>query len=119
MSTKVWIAGLFIALIAANWVSAQEPTCCERASAWLQRLRPAGGWCPYGGPCRWWKPDCLPRCGAPDDYCRKTLPNLCLPAYPPWYIFGPRQDCTAHGGCSEPGRTPRYWDPVGMPFSDR
>ena len=55
----------------------------------LGRLGPVGGWDPYGGGLlRWWNPCCFPRCGAPDDYCRKPLPKVCWPPYPPYYIWG-------------------------------
>ena len=49
-------------------------------------------WQPYdGGLLRWWNPCCFPRCGAPDDYCRKPLPNVCWPPYPPYYTAGPQE----------------------------
>lgn len=56
----------------------------------FQRLRPAGGWHPDdGGLWHWWNPHCFPRCGGPDDYCRKPPPDVCWPPYPPYYIGGP------------------------------
>jgi hypothetical protein len=56
----------------------------------LQRLRPVGGWNPYGGGVlHWWNPHCFPCQSAPDDYCRKPLPRVCWPPYPPYYIWGP------------------------------
>jgi hypothetical protein len=56
----------------------------------LQRFHPVGGWHPYGGGLvHWWDPHCFPRQAAPDDYCRKPLPAVCWPAYPPYYIYGP------------------------------
>lgn len=55
----------------------------------LQRARPVGGWNPYGGGVlHWWNPHCLPRYVAPDDYCRKPLPGVCWPLYPPYYTWG-------------------------------
>ena len=57
------------------------------------RLSPAGGWHPYGGGLlHWWNPHCFPRCGAPDDYCRKKPPQVCWPPYPPDYSFGPPEN---------------------------
>ena len=54
------------------------------------RLQPAGGWNPYGdGLPHWWNPHCFPCQDAPDDYCRKPLPRVCWPPYPPYYIWGP------------------------------
>jgi hypothetical protein len=55
-----------------------------------QRFRPVGGWHPDdGGLLHWWNPDCFPRCGGPDDYCRKPPPHVCWPPYPPYYLWGP------------------------------
>ena len=55
----------------------------------LQRVRPVGGWHPDGGGLlHWWNPCCFPRCGGPDDYCRKPAPKVCWPPYPPFYIGG-------------------------------
>jgi hypothetical protein len=55
----------------------------------LHRLRPDGGWNPYGGGVlHWWKRDCFPCYTAPDDYCRKPLPRVCWPKYPPYYNWG-------------------------------
>ncbi|MGP0064990.1 MAG: hypothetical protein ACLQGP_15510 [Isosphaeraceae bacterium] len=60
----------------------------------LQRMHPVGGWHPYGGGLlHWWNPHCFPRCGGPDDYCRKALPRVCWPPYPPYYISGPPEIC--------------------------
>lgn len=49
----------------------------------LERLRPAGGWSPYGGGLvHWWPEHCFCDCGTPDDYCRKALPRTCWPEWP-------------------------------------
>lgn len=65
-----------------------EPT--VRGSAY--HFQPAGGWHPYGGGLwHWWDPRCLPCQAAADDYCRKPLPKLCWPSYPPYYGWGPPQ----------------------------
>jgi len=54
----------------------------------LERVQPVGGWHPDGGGLlHWWDPNCFPRCGAPNDYCRKPIPRRCWPAYPPSYIW--------------------------------
>jgi hypothetical protein len=73
----------------------------------LGRLAPAGGWHPDGGGLfHWWDPHCFPRCGAPDDYCRKPPPKVCWPPYPPFYIGGPSEVGQPRGicprGCHEP-----------------
>jgi hypothetical protein len=70
----------------------------------LQRFHPAGGWHPDGGGLwHWWNPACFPRCGGPDDYCRKPPPKVCWPPYPPYYISAPPQ--SAHPGSDDlPGR---------------
>jgi hypothetical protein len=55
----------------------------------FQRLHPTGGWNPYGGGVlHWWKPHCFPCETGPDDYCRKPLPRVCWPQYPPYYTWG-------------------------------
>jgi len=90
------MAAGFIALAISGKGFAGEPPCCgePQADGFLQRLHPAGGWNPYGGGLlRWWRPDCFPCVGGPDDYRRKPLPNVCWPAYPSYYIWGPPQSC--------------------------
>jgi hypothetical protein len=63
----------------------------------FQRVHPAGGWHPdSGGLFHWWNPHCFPRCGGPDDYCRKPPPNVCWPPYPPFYTWGPPQLRSPH-----------------------
>jgi hypothetical protein len=61
------------------------------------RFAPAGGWHPdAGGLLHWWNPGCFPRCGGPDDYCRKPPPRVCWPPYPPYYIWLPQPaSCSA------------------------
>jgi hypothetical protein len=64
----------------------------------LQRMRPVGGWHPYGGGLlHWWDPHCFPRYGGPDDYCRKPPPRVCWPPYPPYHIGGPPEIQHPHG----------------------
>jgi hypothetical protein len=61
----------------------------------LQRVRPVGGWHPdSGGLLHWWNPHCFPRCGGPDDYCRKPPPRVC---WPPYYVWGPPEIHYPHG----------------------
>ena len=84
MRRRVWIGAFVLALSGGAWGHAGEPGCCEPAApCWLKRLRPVGGWAPYGGGLLcWWDPHCFPRCGAPDDYDRKKLPCVCWPPKP-------------------------------------
>jgi hypothetical protein len=91
MKRQAWIGALLFALSAAVEAWAGEPVCCEsRPVGFLQRLGPVGGWDPYGGGLlHWWPRHCFPDCGGPDDYCRKPLPQVCWPPYPPYYIWGP------------------------------
>ena len=64
----------------------------------VERVKPVGGWAPYGGGLlRWWPHHCFPACGAPDDYCRKTLPPVCRPPYPCYYTWGPPEVCCPQG----------------------
>jgi hypothetical protein len=54
----------------------------------LPRFGPVGGWHPDGcGLVHWWPHQCFPRCGGPDDYCRKPPPRVCWPPYPPFYVW--------------------------------
>jgi hypothetical protein len=95
MRRRAWAGALLLALIARGWASGGEPACWEAdRPCFLQRVGPGGGWCPYGGLLHWWNPYCFPRCGAPDDYCRKKLPWVCWPPYPYYYIWGPPALCS-------------------------
>jgi hypothetical protein len=95
MKCHVWIEIFVSLMIAAGRGACSDPQCCEPLQkCFIDRLAPGGGWHPYGGGLLdWWNPCCFPRCGAPDDYCRKPLPRVCWPPYPPYYIWGPPQSC--------------------------
>ena len=101
MRRQAWIGVALLALIAAGWACGGEPPCSEprpACSPW--RLGPTGGWFPYGGGLlRWWPQHCFPRCGGPDDYCRKPLPSVCWPPYPPYYTWGPPEVCHPQDSC--------------------
>ena len=101
MRSQAWIAVGLLALTTAAWASAEEPPCGEsHLAGFLGRPGPAGGWFPYGGGLlHWWPGHCFPRCGAPDDYCRKPLPPVCWPPYPSYYIWGPPEICYPGHGC--------------------
>jgi hypothetical protein len=101
MRRHLWMGTLAIALIAGGRGLAGEPSCCPPPQDhFLQRLAPVGGCHPYGGGLlHWWDPHCFPRGGAPDDYCRKPLPCVCWPPYPPFYIWGPPEVCCPQAGC--------------------
>ena len=90
MKPHRWIGAFLLTLIAAGRGRSGDPRCCEPPQqSFLQRLHPVGGWDPDGGGLlHWWGPDCFPRCGGPDDYCRKPLPKVCWPPYPPYYLWG-------------------------------
>jgi hypothetical protein len=92
-----WLVACLLALGAAGPGLCGEPPGGEWApGSLLQRWHPAGGWEPYGGGLlHWWDPHCFPRCGGPDDYCRKKLPCVCWPPYPPYYIDGPAAPANA------------------------
>jgi hypothetical protein len=103
-----WTGALLLSLIAASQGLGGEPPCCEPPQqGFLERLHPVGGWHPYGGGLlHWWNPDCFPHCGAPDDYCRKPLPKVCVPGYPSYYIWGPPEigcpKCSGPWDCIKP-----------------
>lgn len=88
-----WIVALLLTLMAAGRGMSGQSCCCPPAwEGLLQRFRPVGGWHPDGGGLlHWWPRHCFPCCGDPDDYCRKPLPKVCWPPYPPYYIWGPPQ----------------------------
>jgi hypothetical protein len=86
MNRHTWAAALVLTVSVGAWGIGAELGC----PSFLERVGPVGGWCPYGaGPLSWWNSHCFPRCGGPDDYCRKNLPTVCWPPYPPCYIWGP------------------------------
>jgi hypothetical protein len=93
--SRARIGALLLTLIAIGRGAGGEPTSCEPdRPRLLQRMAPVGGWFPYGGGLlRWWNPHCFPRCGGPDDYCRKTLPLVCWPSYTPYYRWGVSSGC--------------------------
>ena len=98
MRGQVRMWAWLLTLIAVGRALGEEPQGCEPPQqCFLKRLSPAGGWCPYGG-CLldWCHRHCCPRCGGPDDYCRKPLPRVCCPSYPPYYIWGPPEICCPH-----------------------
>jgi hypothetical protein len=100
MRHYTWIGGVIGALLAYSAALSAEPCRQPPRSYFLNRLAPTGGWEPYGGGLiRWWPRHCFPCCGAPDDYCRKPLPRVCLPAYPPFYTWGPPEVCHPHDNC--------------------
>ncbi len=91
MRSHVRMWALALGLMASHQALGEDRGPCEPCQQnFLQRLHPVGGWNPDGGGLlHWWNPCCFPRCGGPDDYCRKPPPNVCWPPYPPYYIWGP------------------------------
>jgi hypothetical protein len=106
MRRQAMIMAALSALIAATGVCGADPPCTDQQPGWSPgRLGPTGGWFPYGGGLlRWWPAECFPRCGAPDDYCRKTLPCVCWPSYPSYYIWGPPEVCCPQTIADRPAR---------------
>jgi hypothetical protein len=97
MRRHLWIGVLLVALLSRGGELAAQSSCCAPSEdCFLKRLGPVGGWNPYGGGLlHWWDPCCFPHCGGPNDYCRKPLPNVCWPPYPPYYIWGmPERGCS-------------------------
>jgi hypothetical protein len=106
MGRQVWIGALLVALLAGDRSVQAGPPCCEPPEqCFLKRLSPVGGWFPYsGGLLCWWNPHCFPCGGGPDDYCRKSLPAVCWPPYPPYFFWGPPQGCPPHANCQPAGK---------------
>jgi hypothetical protein len=103
MRHSVGIVVFAVALLVAGRARSDGPCCCPPAQGtFFQRFSPAGGWRPYGlGLFHWWPCRCFPCAGAPDDYCRKPLPPVCWPPYPPYYIYGPSGNCLTSCNCAE------------------
>jgi hypothetical protein len=126
MKCQTPTGAVLVALLAAGWAFGGEPPGSEprpitSVGAWcpdpvvalsgdraatggiaccLRQLGPAGGWDPYGGGLlHWWPRHCFPQCGGPDDYCRKPLPPVCWPPYPPYFIWAPSEACHCPGRC--------------------
>lgn len=106
MRRDLRIATLAVLLIAGGRkLRAEPPRGGPPQDCFLERLGPAGGWNPYGGGLlHWWPQHCFPRCGAPDDYCRKPLPCVCWPPYPPYYIWAPPEICHPPDKCRQAGK---------------
>jgi hypothetical protein len=102
-----WIAACLAVLVSTGPSPGREPDCCDPPQGtFLKRLGPVGGWHPYGGGLfHWWDPHCFPKVGAPDDYCRKPLPRVCWPPYPPFFTWGPPEVCQPLKTCP-PGEKP-------------
>jgi hypothetical protein len=104
MKPPEWIGALLLVLMLGGQGQGGLRACdgTPQPGFW-HRFAPAGGWNPYGGGVlHWWDPHCFPRCGGPDDYCRKPLPRVCWPARPTCPAPGP-----AAGG---PPQLPRSQD---------
>ena len=90
---SIW-AFVLVLLAGGRGLGGERGYCEPPQQRFLERLHPVGGWDPYGGGLlHWWNPHCFPRCGAPDDYCRKPLPRVCWPAYPSFYTWGSTDVC--------------------------
>ena len=90
MKAKILLCALAFALLACAHATGGEHGRADPGGPHiLQRWHPVGGWHPdAGGALHWWNPHCFPRCGGPDDYCRKPPPKVCWPPYPPFYLWG-------------------------------
>jgi hypothetical protein len=88
MRYRLWIAACAVVLMGTWAAQAEHCDCPPPEDCFLKRLAPVGGWHPYGtGMLHWWPHHCFPCGGGPDDYCRKPLPRVCWPPYPPYYII--------------------------------
>jgi hypothetical protein len=87
MNDRIRAVAIVVSLVVTGQALAGDDGCCQTDRRHLlERFRPVGGWQPYGGGIfHWWTPHCFPRSHGPDDYCRKPIPNVCRPSYPPNY----------------------------------
>ncbi len=100
MGRLLCVGTLMITLVGVQRLRAEPPCCAPPEECFLKRIAPVGGYDPYGGGLlRWWPRHCFPCDGAPDDYCRKPLPPVCWPPYPPYFSWGPPEICYPHGCC--------------------
>lgn len=96
MRYRIGIGVFTLALAFAAPVAGGEPPCCEPPGGVCERIAPVGGWRPdCCGILNWWNRCCFPRCCGPDDYCRKPMPCVCWPKYPPYFSWGAP-------GCNQP-----------------
>lgn len=88
-----WMLPLVLCLVAGGTAQGGDSECCPPPQEhFWKRWHPVGGWNPYGGSLfHWWNPHCFPKCGGPDDYCRKPIPRVCWAQYPPFYIVPPAE----------------------------
>ena len=85
-----YLAGAAVLLVCGPVFGGDGETSQPVQTPLFQRLHPTGGWSPYGGGLfHWWPRHCFPTRCAPDDYCRKPLPEVCWPPYPGYYVYGP------------------------------
>jgi hypothetical protein len=107
MRCQVWIGALVAALFTAAQGLAAEPCCQLSGDRFLARFAPVGGWHPYGGGLfHWWPHHCFPGCRGPNDYCRKPLPRVCWPPYPPYYTWGPPEKGCPGSVCRQASNEP-------------
>jgi len=100
LRTLLFASPLLVGGIALCDLNAATPTrsCQSRGS---NECAPVGGWFRYGGGLlSWWPSCCFPSCGAPDDYCRKPLPNVCWPPYSADFTWAPAESWPADCGCA-------------------
>ncbi|MGO9466180.1 MAG: hypothetical protein ACLQVF_18720 [Isosphaeraceae bacterium] len=104
--TAAWVV-LGVAMMTGAPAQAGEQEYCPPPEGhFLDRFHPVGGWNPGGGLFHWWDSHCFPRCCCPNTYCRKPIPRLCWPHYPPYYIWAAPEICPPpsdiYGGGNKP-----------------
>jgi len=113
MRSQVTMWAFVLILIAYGRALGGEPADGESPQqGFLHRLHPVGGWNPYGGGLlHWWNPHCFPCRGTLDDYCRKPLPRVCWPPYPPYYTWGTQATGYPRNSGTRPDATHTGLDP--------
>ncbi len=100
MKCHFCLVTLALLVFVTRGVGGDHACCPPPEDCFLKNVHPVGGWHLYGGGLlHWWPRHCFPCCGAPNDYCRKPLPPICWPPYPPYYTWGPPEICHPRATC--------------------
>jgi hypothetical protein len=121
MHRHILAGTVLLTVLVAGSTFGGEPSCCEPRPGshvasiapahaatgcirgFLRKIAPVEGWNPYGDLLHWRPTNCFPCAGGPDDYCRKSLPCVCWPRYPSYFVWAPPEACSTQYNC-QPGK---------------